>query len=1281
MHITRQLGTAILLIAYACGTAACGGDEPSNTSDHGGGAGQGGNAGGAGQGGNAGGAGQGGNAGGAGQGGNAGGAGQGGNAGGAGQGGNAGGAGQGGNAGGAGQGGNAGGAGQGGNAGGAGQGGNAGGAGQGGNGSCTDGVQNGAETDVDCGGGTCPGCTLGQPCDVAGDCASGACTSGICAAIASCGDGILQAGETCDDGNTDDTDACLSTCIAATCGDGFVHAGVEACDDSNTADGDCCSSACQPTCASTLGARWAFDDGAGTTAADSSGNAHPLTLGSGVSWATGQVGSNAIALSGSSAANATVSTPIVNTAQAFTVSAWVKLTNITGYQTVVSIDGGQVSGFYLQLRADTGQFAFTRLASDSTSAAVSVAGASAAPSAGTWYHLVGVQDVTAGQLLLYVNGQLSGRVAYTSPWQATGNTVVGRGRWAGSAVDFVNGQIDDVALYSEALTADQIAGLYEKAHWSFDEGTGSTAADTSGNLHTATLDSGASWAAGRVGAHALAVGGTSTGTASFASPVVNTAHPFSVSAWVRLDSLSGYQTVVSSDGSRISGFYLQLRADTGRFAFTRHTGDSTSSSLAYAGAATAPTTGTWYHLVGVQDVASSQLRLYVNGALAGSVAFSAPWQATGSTAIGRGLWDGRAVDFTNGAIDDVHIFNYPLSTGEIHSLYTSGTATLTVDGASTGPTLGENLFGAFLEDINHSVEGGLYGELLENRSMMAASTPVGWSVVTGGSAAAESSIDTAEPLNTALSQSLRLDVTSAGSSSRAGISNDGFWGIQVKPSTTYTASFFAQATSGSVGPLTVAIEGTDGTVYASGTVTGLSASWQQFTLALTTADSAPTSTDAVFVISTDSASASGASIWFSHVSLFPPTYHNRANGARVDLMEMLAAMKPAFMRVPGGNYLEGNTLATRFAWKNTIGPTWERPGHQNTAWNYWSSDGFGLLEYLQMCEDLDAKVVLAVFAGYTLNGTSITGSALNEYAQEALDEIEYATGPVTSTWGARRAADGHPEPFEVIAVEIGNEDWLDASGSYEQRYPVIYDAIRAAYPAMPLIATTEVSSRPYDFIDDHPYRSPAWFIANSGYYDSYSRSAPKVIVGEWASQEGSPTPTLHAALGDAAWLAGLMRNADVVQMSSYAPVLVNVHDVTWSTNLIGFDAGSSYGSPTYHVQRMLAEQHGDVIHPVTVTDGEALQVVASRDTATGATYITVINVDPSDQPATINLSGFPSVGATGTATVLSSTLTSDTNSITNPNQIAPVTTSLSGIGATFSYTFPGYSVVTLRVDG
>jgi alpha-L-arabinofuranosidase len=246
---------------------------------------------------------------------------------------------------------------------------------------------------------------------------------------------------------------------------------------------------------------------------------------------------------------------------------------------------------------------------------------------------------------------------------------------------------------------------------------------------------------------------------------------------------------------------------------------------------------------------------------------------------------------------------------------------------------------------------------------------------------------------------------------------------------------------------------------------------------------------------------------------------------------------------------------------------------------------------------------------------------------------------------------------------------------------VIYDAIRAAYPAMPLIATTEVSSRPYDFIDDHPYRSPAWFIANSGYYDSYSRSAPKVIVGEWASQEGSPTPTLHAALGDAAWLAGLMRNADVVQMSSYAPVLVNVHDVTWSTNLIGFDAGSSYGSPTYHVQRMLAEQHGDVIHPVTVTDGEALQVVASRDTATGATYITVINVDPSDQPATINLSGFPSVGATGTATVLSSTLTSDTNSITNPNQIAPVTTSLSGIGATFSYTFPGYSVVTLRVDG
>ncbi len=339
-------------------------------------------------------------------------------------------------------------------------------------------------------------------------------------------------------------------------------------------------------------------------------------------------------------------------------------------------------------------------------------------------------------------------------------------------------------------------------------------------------------------------------------------------------------------------------------------------------------------------------------------------------------------------------------------------------------------------------------------------------------------------------------------------------------------------------------------------------------------------------------------------------------------MRKLAALQPGYFRVPGGNYLEGNTIDTRFDWTTTIGPIEGRPGHFNSAWGYWSQDGMGLLEYLELAEQLHAQPLLAVWAGYTLNGTVVPQASLAPYVQDALDEIRYATGPVASPWGARRAADGHPAPFDLKMVEIGNEDQFDRSGSYNAyRYPMFYDAIKAAYPDLELVATTPVSSRPMDVLDNRYYDSdPTFFASNAHLFDSASRTGPKIIVGEYAATQGTPTGTLAGALGEAAFLTGLERNADLVIGASYAPLLVNVNAPSWPTNLIGYDALNSYGSPSYWAQTMLAAGHGDnVVGSQLVSGAGTLFDVASH--RAGHTYVVVVNDGTHAAATAVSLAG------------------------------------------------------------
>ena len=293
----------------------------------------------------------------------------------------------------------------------------------------------------------------------------------------------------------------------------------------------------------------------------------------------------------------------------------------------------------------------------------------------------------------------------------------------------------------------------------------------------------------------------------------------------------------------------------------------------------------------------------------------------------------------------------------------AGSPTITIDASKPAAKVSPLLYGLMTEEINHSYDGGLYAELVQNRAFLDnENDPVHWSVVRGNGATATMMLDHTNALNQELITSLRFQVTSASTEAPAGLANDGYWGIPVKPSFRYQASFYAKAAPDFSGPVTVAIVGTDGkTVYAKGEVPQLAKEWQHYAVQLEAGNVTPT-TDARLVLSV----IHPGTVWFGLVSLFPPTWNDQPNGFRKDLMQMMVDMKPKFLRFPGGNYLEGDTIETRFEWKKTIGPIEERHGHP-CPWGYRSTDGMGLLEFLEWAEDMKAEPVLGVYAGYSLN--------------------------------------------------------------------------------------------------------------------------------------------------------------------------------------------------------------------------------------------------------------------------------------------------------------------------
>ena len=612
------------------------------------------------------------------------------------------------------------------------------------------------------------------------------------------------------------------------------------------------------------------------------------------------------------------------------------------------------------------------------------------------------------------------------------------------------------------------------------------------------------------------------------------------------------------------------------------------------------------------------------------------------------------------------LFAATLACGQQH-------AVLTIQADQPVSTVSPTLYGLMTEEINYSYDGGLYAEMVRNRTFHSDWSGVPyWYLLQDGNAEAKMSPDRQTGPSEALNTSMRLDVEQADPHNQAGVINEGWWGFALRPNTAYKGSFYAKADSGGIGPVTVSlVANNSGKVIATATVPAVTNEWQQHQFTLKTGAMEPSSTNHL-VVSVGHA----GTLWLNLVSLFPPTYHDRVNGNRIDLMEKLAAMHPAFLRFPGGNYLEGDHIADRFEWKKTIGPLVDRPGHPS-PWRYWSTDGMGLLEFLDWCEDLKMNPVLAVYAGYSLAQEHVNpGPDLEPYVQDALDELDYVTGGTDTKWGAERAKDGHPAPFKLTYVEIGNEDEFDKSGSYDGRYEQFYKAIKAKYPDLQLIATTPVKSIRPDVIDDHYYLRATQFFHDATHYDKTDRNGPKIFVGEWATREGSPTPNFGAALGDAAWMTGMERNSDIIVMASYAPLLVNVDPggMQWETDLIGYTAMKSYGSPSYYAQVLFSKCLGDhTLKSSLEGAGPRFFYSITGSAAKKHLYLKLVNADSTPQPVDIDLSG---VKLAGTAKLISLSApdTQATNTIDNPDQIVPVESTLNNVSSHFHHTLPGYSI-------
>jgi alpha-L-arabinofuranosidase len=616
----------------------------------------------------------------------------------------------------------------------------------------------------------------------------------------------------------------------------------------------------------------------------------------------------------------------------------------------------------------------------------------------------------------------------------------------------------------------------------------------------------------------------------------------------------------------------------------------------------------------------------------------------------------------------------------------------------SGHPINRTQYGVFFEEISHAGQGGLYAELVNNRSFEDSITSIpNWEFYSNGVARGSIALETADLLNAAQSRALRLDVAAAGT---VGVANGGYWGINVVKGRTYNLSFFAKSKLPPSAFITAKLQNSDGTrTFASCQIHHLADGWKKFTGSLTADDTDPKGRLAL-EITTEQAGA----LWMDVVSLFPPTWKGRPNGLRPELAEMVVRMKPGIIRFPGGSYVSTDPDKAP-KWLTELGPIEDRPGHPapgvKSPWGYRHNDGLGFHELLQFAEDLGAEPIYNFQGGAASRSeldkpeTYIAGEPLDRLIQEILWGIEYANGAVTTTWGARRAANGHPAPFNMKFVEIGNEN---LSKPFHENYIRIYDAIKKKHPDIQVIWGGDwIGNNQHGYksdglmpegsaaqiIDEHFYKKNNWFYENTDRYSPvrYPRGVPreaKVFLGEVSSQRD----TLDAALKETAFLLGAEKYSDKVVMAVYAPLFANVNKKNWSANAINFDSARQFGTPSYYSQVMLANNRGDINIEVAGLESLVKSKVFANATlvkATGEVIAKIVNADTTPRKIRIQLRGLQKPPAAGREIVLTGPDLNAGNSFDTPMNVAPVEKQVDQVGNSFLYSLKPHSFTVLRL--
>jgi len=615
-----------------------------------------------------------------------------------------------------------------------------------------------------------------------------------------------------------------------------------------------------------------------------------------------------------------------------------------------------------------------------------------------------------------------------------------------------------------------------------------------------------------------------------------------------------------------------------------------------------------------------------------------------------------------------------------------------------GASIAKTMVGVFFEDINFAADGGLYPERVKNRSFEFPDALMGWKRATP--APGTFTVRTDAPVSPRNTHYLRIEGTDP--SAPFGVMNDGFRGVGVEAGKSYVFSVVARRVGNGPSALRVQVVGGLQTVYGTARVDGIGSTWERHSVTLVPTQAQASGRLAVFL---DGPGAMDVDV----VSLFPAdTYKNRPGGLRKDLGELLEGMHPGFIRFPGGCIVEGRYLEYRYQWKTTIGDPadrrliinrWNDEFPHKPAPDYYQSYGLGFFEYFQLAEDIGAEPLPILNCGMACQFNSAELAPMNkldQYIQDALDLVEFANGPATSTWGKRRADLGHPAPFGMKLLGVGNEQW---GPDYLPRFEAFQKALKAKYPDVQLVASADpFTDRPAakeqsvalrkmnaDLIDEHFYRTPDWFFQHASQYDAYPRSGSKIFVGEYAAHtravgSGESRNVWQAALAEAAFLTGLERNADVVRMSAYAPLFAHTDAWQWTPNLIWFDNLRSFATPNYYVQQLFAANRGETVLPIS-RDGKAVEgqdgLFASAAITGGNRGFVVKLVNSTGTPMPVRIEVPGAGNATGEAVFIAAEPAAE-NTLAAPDLVKPVQEPVAMTDGVITRTLPPYSLTVLR---